>query len=43
MKKTRVKKTNRVLKQIRKGLEEVKKMRAGKIKFKTLEEFLAEK
>ena len=42
-KKVKVKKEDTVLEQIEKGLKEVKLMREGKIKFKTLEEFLSEK
>ena len=41
-KKVSVKKEDTVLEQIEKGLKEVKLMQEGKIKFKTLEEFLSE-
>ena len=41
-KKVIVKKEDTVLEQIEKGLKEVKLMQEGKIKFKTLEQFLSE-
>ena len=42
-KKAKPKKEDTVLEQIEKGLKEVKLMQEGKIKFKTLEQFLSEK